>query len=175
VLQSYLSSPENDATVHILSGLDRDEVSQSFFLLDHSFLEYLLQEEACENQGFENACMEILGNESTHDDNHQILQGNDEQETIFLDSLENHNDSFPLQAHERSFLNTFEPHEELNIQLIVVPFEYFHEHSEHCLWDERNGNFFKQNDVFPSDNDHEVSSKRLKDIKQQKKFHPSCF
>jgi hypothetical protein len=60
VLQSYLYSSDNDVTVHNLSGLYRDEESQIVFSSDRSFLEYLLEEEDCENWGFENTYMEGL-------------------------------------------------------------------------------------------------------------------
>lgn len=54
--------------------------------LVHSFTELFVQEETCENQNFEIACMETLGSEPIHDGNYPHMQ-----EVAFLYSFENQN------------------------------------------------------------------------------------
>jgi hypothetical protein len=73
---------------------------------------------------------------------------------------------FPLEPHEKSFLDTSELHEELNMQVIVVPFEAYHKHSKPLLVDNMNEYFIKQIDVSSSKNGFKSHDGNKEDTKK---------
>jgi hypothetical protein len=119
VLQSYLSSPENDVVVQILSGLDRDEGSEIASMetssskptndiefqesnktvyatfqseIQEDNEEAIILFDSFENHGFENVSMGTLDCEIVHVDSFSHLQEDQVVGNVSFHSLENQND-----------------------------------------------------------------------------------
>lgn len=78
------------------------------------------------SQNYEIACTENLRSEPSYDNDHLLLQGNSEQEVVFLDSCDSQIDILLVEAHEES-----------NILEVFVAFKVFHQHPKPYLLDER--------------------------------------
>ena len=133
--------------------------------LSFSFSKFFYQEEIGPSHNSEIACMENFSSEPSYGDDHLLLQGNSEQEVVFLDSCDNQIYIIPVEAHEEP--KTLEAHEESNILEVAATFKVFHEHPKPCLLDENNEYLNSQIDGFLFTNLYEVSSKEPEDIEQQ--------
>ena len=133
--------------------------------LSYSFSDILYQEESGPSQNSEIACKENLSSETCYGNDHLLLQGNNEQEVVFIDPCDNQIDILLVEAHEEPKI--LEAHEESNILEMVVAFKVFHEHPKPCLLGDRNEYFNNQIDDFSLTNIYEVSSKEPEDIEQQ--------
>jgi hypothetical protein len=84
-VETHVPPPEFDENAHISGNQDRDEDLHLNFSSEYSFSESLFQDQVCQNEIYETACIKSLGSETILDDNYPELQENSEEEQVVLD------------------------------------------------------------------------------------------
>jgi hypothetical protein len=130
----HVPSPENDEDLHqpCQSSCDQEyEENYLYVSSDCSFSEFLFQEGNCENHIYEIACINTLDSEPIHDYYTPQLQENSEEGHTVLDTFETEETTqnfLSLENTNPRFLDSqneihVDLHEELNIQVVVVPID----------------------------------------------------